>query len=574
MWIRNVELRRVRGQVGFIRGIALDLAILLMPIMALPVVAGTTIPAYDWTYAVGSSRDDLDGIGDWVTTVVVGTDGNVRVAGGFGHQFVELPSSVDFDPSAASDVRMIQGYHDVFVVTVSPRGEYLDAITFGGTGDDVAFELLSLDDGALLVTGSFADTVDFDPGSGEWLIASNGESDAFLCKFDVLGQHVWTRTFGGSGDDGGRGLALDADGNIFLAGKFEGSVDFDPGSELAESTSQGGRDVFIVKLTDGGDFMSLTTFGGLGDDDAFNIAVAEDGSLYVAGRFRSTVDFDPGPGTTELTSNGDDDAYLSRFDADGGFSWVWTVGSPDQDLATAVAVSPSGDPVVVGLFGPSAAPLDFDPTNGVDLFQTTESQEAFVTVLGADRSYGWARSTATNRYAYANKVQVHTTGIYVTGGTGGQTDFAPDDAANGLLQFRPLDAYLWHLGLDGSFHWALALGDSIPGGSNGNALVVDPFGNLLLGGFFYGACDFDPGLALARHQSVGGHDAFLTKLRSFFPTADYDGNGRVDLHDVAFLQICFGAPSPGSSCEPFDFNENTTIDLSDVAFVQQEITGP
>ncbi len=79
---------------------------------------------------------------------------------------------------------------------------------------------------------------------------------------------------------------------------------------------------------------------------------------------------------------------------------------------------------------------------------------------------------------------------------------------------------------------------------------------------------------MAPRIQAGGHDVFLTRRRNCFPTGDHDDNGRVDLRDVAFLQVCFGEPSPGSSCEHFDFNENTTIDLGDAAFVQSEITGP
>ena len=551
--------------------------VITLPSLTETVIAEMPFPTHDWTYSYGTSWTQQDALGDALTAFSVDINGNLLLAGGFGYGDETLPValSADFDPTLATDRRTTAGLHDVDVVSLSPSGEYLRTLTFGGTGDDLAWGLVAFADGSVIVAGYFEAAVDFDPGPGVLSVTSAGGRDVFLSKFDSTGGHLWTRTFGAAGNDHSFGLIRHPDGGVVVFGEYAGTVDFDPGPGVTERTAAGGSDVFFARFTDDGDLVSVTAFGGASSEHAHGLAVDERGAVFVAGEFAGTPDFDPGPGEALRTRVGSTDAFLARYNADGTFAWVWTIGSPRQDVATDVKLSPLGEPIVVGLFGTSTDPIDFDPTDGTDPHRTTRTQEVFVTKLGPDLSYRWTRTTATNSYVYANTLAVGANGIVVTGAGSGNTDFSPSEPTPHVLTLHGPEAYAWRLSPDGDFEWVFSFPrTSATGGSNPIAADFDPFGNLLLAGSFFGTCDFDPGATVATTASLGGDDAFFVKLRGFHPCADHDGDELVDLRDLAALFECFGGSSPGTNCTHFDFNENLRIDAEDFAEFHDRLTGP
>ena len=72
---------------------------------------------------------------------------------------------------------------------------------------------------------------------------------------------------------------------------------------------------------------AAAAFGSTVHEAAYGIAVDSSGNVYTTGRFRETVDFDPGVGTTNLTTNGNDDIYVSKLDSSGDLVWAKSFGS-------------------------------------------------------------------------------------------------------------------------------------------------------------------------------------------------------------------------------------------------------
>ena len=92
------------------------------------------------------------------------------------------------------------------------------------------------------------------------------------------------------------------------------------------------------------------------------------GNIYLPGNFSDTVDFDPGPGVVELTSNGGQDVFISKFDSDGILQWVCTWGSTDYDYGGKASVDVSGSIFQVGIFNDTVdIGADEVVTNPVDL---------------------------------------------------------------------------------------------------------------------------------------------------------------------------------------------------------------
>jgi hypothetical protein len=117
---------------------------------------------------------------------------------------------------------------------------------------------------------------------------------------------LWGFNTGSTSSDYAENVHADAAGNVYSAGQFEGTVDFDPGAGTLLRSSNGSNDGFMVKYDASGQPLLCITLGGSGRDKINNVRTDAAGNIYLAGYFRgSNVDFDPGPGTFFLSSNGD-----------------------------------------------------------------------------------------------------------------------------------------------------------------------------------------------------------------------------------------------------------------------------
>jgi hypothetical protein len=136
--------------------------------------------------------------------------------------------------------------------------------------------------------------------------------------------------FGGAGTDWGFSIAVDSSGNVYTTGYFQGTVDFDPGAGTSNLTSAGGADVFVSKLDSSGALVWAKSFGGASADRGQSIAVDSSGNVYTIGYFAGTVDFDPGTGTSNLTSAGSGDVFVLKLTSSGE---ALTVAAPAFTLS-------------------------------------------------------------------------------------------------------------------------------------------------------------------------------------------------------------------------------------------------
>lgn len=135
----------------------------------------------------------------------------------------------------------------------SPEGDFW-ARRMGGDDGDLGFAVTVDGDGNVYTTGSFLNyngDSDFDPGDGVFNLTPAGSSDIFVSKLDTAGDFVWARRMGGTGQDNGRGVAVDASGGTHVVGSFESVADFDLGVGTTILTSAGDKDVFVTKFSQG-----------------------------------------------------------------------------------------------------------------------------------------------------------------------------------------------------------------------------------------------------------------------------------------------------------------------------------
>lgn len=210
-------------------------------------------------------------------------------------------------------------------------------------------------DGNVITVGSFRGTVDFDPGPGVLnLTGPNNMLNAYVQKLDADGNLVFAYGFGNMGDDGANDVAVDTDNNIYIAGYFFGSSDFDPGTGVSILTSvSNSTDGFVLRLDAAGAFLSAFSFGDTFEDAATTISANND-SYVVGGSFKGVVDFDPGAGNTWTDSNGLTTAFLARYTSSG----LTNVSIPGGfTRVNSVMVAPNGDVYFAG----TTQGGDFDP---------------------------------------------------------------------------------------------------------------------------------------------------------------------------------------------------------------------
>jgi len=199
----------------------------------------TPAGAFGWVapFVARTSEDSSSRI--FLDDLAVDAGGNV-VFGGY------QMGQVDLNPSSSIDYRLANPrYWNGYVVKLTSGGSLNWA---SQTGGDFVNSLAVDASGAVYATGYFG-AEGFTPGSGLPAVATHGGSDAYVTKFSASGTQDWAVTFGGTGTDVGYAIAVDASGMIYLAGRYQYSVDFDPdpatSRELPDSPSLG---MFLLKL--------------------------------------------------------------------------------------------------------------------------------------------------------------------------------------------------------------------------------------------------------------------------------------------------------------------------------------
>jgi fibronectin type 3 domain-containing protein len=306
--------------------------------------------------------------GSWVWSKTIGgagyDQGNAIAADGSGNAFVTgyigaSSGGVDFGGGALVSA----GLYDVFLAKYTSSGAFQWAKRFGGTGNDTGMAVATDSSGNVYVTGSFEGTANF----GGSNLSSSGLRDIFVAKYSATGTHLWSRKFGGSGDEVGYSLAVDTAGAVFLAGKFQGSVNFG-GASLS---SAGGDDIFLAKLSGAdGSHVWSKGMGGTSSDAALGVDVDGSGNAVLTGYFTGTVNL----GGASLSGSGIN-VFVAKYSSAGAHVWSKQFGGFDTQIANSVAAGPSGQAIVTGYY---ASTIDF----GTGLLTSLGSYDAFLTNVG------------------------------------------------------------------------------------------------------------------------------------------------------------------------------------------------
>jgi hypothetical protein len=136
-----------------------------------------------------------------------------------------------------------------FLMTANLNAQTLDWVkTFGGIGYDIGNSVTVDDEGNIYTTGSFNDTVDFDPGPDVMKLNPGRGSAIFIQKLDANGNFLWAKSCGGKGNQIGQSIKVDAMGNVYTTGIFQDTIDFNPGTGVANLSAVGEGRCFYSEI--------------------------------------------------------------------------------------------------------------------------------------------------------------------------------------------------------------------------------------------------------------------------------------------------------------------------------------
>jgi len=220
----------------------------------------------------------------------------------------------------------------------------------------------------------------------------------------------------------------------------------------------------------------------------YGLAVDASGNSYVTGTFSGTVDFDPGPSIYNLSSNGSNDIFISKFDKQGNFIWAKKIGGSNDDWASSIAVDVYGDILITGSFQSTS---DFDPGNGVFNLTSAGYYDLFLLKLNSYGNFIWAKRVGggtSHEKGYGLTVD-GSGSIYMTGFYGGIVDFDPGPGTYNLPTSGAEESFICKFDQAGNLMWAKNI--SGRAAEIGSSIALDSFGNVYCTGLFYGHTDFD-----------------------------------------------------------------------------------
>ncbi len=304
--------------------------------------------------------------------------------------------------------------------------------------------------------------------------------------------------------------AIAPDGSFFLAGAFNGAVDFDPSSSKDVRTSTD-DDGYVTKFNADGSYAWTAVFAGRGEIYLSSLAVTPSGGVVTAGSYMDTVDFDPGPGSdVHFTATADQsDLFVVELTPTGTLAWAATFPvnpSDSNGVATGIAVDGTGAVYVSGTF---IGTVDFDPGAGTSTL-VAAAGTGFVVKLTAGGTFAWVQSfdnglcdASLASIAIAKDGTVWAAG---TASSGDQCTIAP------IAGRSPQnDVLIVRLTAGGRTLSVRTIGNQMDG--DGFAVAASPDGSMYLGGHGSGETVFDPGPPpVERWMNNSGSASFLLKL--------------------------------------------------------------
>jgi hypothetical protein len=335
---------------------------------------------------------------------------------------------------------------------------------------------------------------------------SNGET----ARAQAPSESQWVHSFSSSQDIQITSMSLSGIGEVFIAGTFHGSVDFDPSAGETLLASGPSDTSFIAKYDPWGSLVWAYRLVGSGDVRINDIVVDSMSQIGVVGSFEGSADLDPGTGVYQAVSKGGHDIFLLRLLPDGNLQWGWAAGDSEDDMGFAITTDSRSALYITGKFegkiyfqSGSSLTHELSSVGGTDAFAARFNNAGtlfWVNVWGGDEDDS---GTDLDLDGQDN--------VFVTGTFAGEADLDPLWTSYEARSRGRDDVFVIVMTQFGGLHWSIHMGST---GTESNAkILVQPDGAFFVSAQFERSADFfDLQGHTATVESRGGQDIFLARF--------------------------------------------------------------
>jgi uncharacterized repeat protein (TIGR01451 family) len=298
---------------------------------------------------------------------------------------------------------------------------FVNTGTIGGSFDDAIQHVAVLDNGDVVIAGTFQSTADLYPGPLSATYTSLGQSDIFLGRFSETGTLIWMNTIGSIETDDVLDLEV-TNNSILIGGYFNQTINFDPTGSGASETSQGVTDGFIAAYDLNGDYLFHQVLAGPAGEQILNIAIQTDGSPAFAGYgFSGTLQI----GDLSLNNNGGGDIVVARLTSTGDVASAFNIGSEfgnSLGYPDAMTIDSQNNIILGGSFAGQI--FDFDPSAEIEGASASSDNNAFVASYSNDNEFNWVKTYGFGNYETVDALVTDIDdNIYLFGEFTGQISF-------------------------------------------------------------------------------------------------------------------------------------------------------
>ena len=305
------------------------------------------------------------------------------------------------------------------------------AKTFGGSQEDFAFSVIQTFDGNLVVFGYTAST------DGDITDKTVQENDYWLIKLDMEGNLIWSKTYGGSGEDVGEKVIQTSDGGYAIVG-------YSMSSDGDASNNEGAHDNWLLKLDALGNILWEKSFGFLGHDHAYSLLQTTDGGFFMTGFLDVTASGGEGNSRTQNALHGVGEFWCHKLNSDGETVWRRYYGGSGNDRSYDVVQANDGGFIVTG----------FSESNDFDITNSKGSYDIWVIRLDINGNLIWEKSLGGTEIDQSRAIVKTNDNSYIIAGNSFSVD---GDISSNL---GSSDFILIKLNDDGNIVWSKNFGGS------------------------------------------------------------------------------------------------------------------
>ncbi len=439
----------------------------------------------------------LTGTNDFdIHSMVQSNDGNLLVVGSF------KGTRIDFDPGVGTEFRDSPNSKNAFIASYTPSNQLNWVQSIGGEANLKYTDIAVNAAGLIFVCGSASGTkIDLDPGDPDtnhqlpenttgMAVGCYSRTGSYRWGFIIPAEYNWELKSSISPNK----IQIDPKGNLFITGSFQTTyMDLDPGLGVKSysttiSESKYNDDAFLVKYTQNGNYIWSTAIQSLDTDNGLSVAIDGKGNSYLSGAFSGDLtNFSSGTGSMNLSSSGEKDIFISKYDPSGNLLWAKKMGGTESELAQDIKLDSDTNIYIAGNY---KGTVDMDPDSEESTITSRGNFDCFFAKYTKNGTLVYAKSMGSDEADNVYQMSINSSNeIYLTGyyKARAANDFDPNEGVKELVS-DPLNGnnflFVSSYSTDGILNWATS-GISAQG-IYGTSVLTLTSGTTYLGGHFSG----------------------------------------------------------------------------------------